>query len=326
MLFRSVIAEVDAVLVVHGDGSVTKGPVQEQFNDTRFTPPIIELGIKLGWQPLATDLVKAQELWKKSPKKFEEVQVWDRAEAVIWTKDLEVKYQETLALEKTNITFYGNQITAVMGPNGSGKTSLCWALQGLGTVSSGEVILAEGVTAKLENDLRLELVALVPQRSTDLLFLNSLAEELEESDRFAKVNQGTTVNLFQKLSGRIDTSIHPRDLSAGQQLALVLAIQMAKQPKVLILDEPTRGLDYQAKKSLALQLHQLREATRTIILATHDIEFVAMVADRVVVLDEGKVVSDSTVIEALKPDQPYASQISQISQSEGLIRVGQVIL
>ena len=213
-----------------------------------------------------------------------------------------------------------------MGPNGSGKTSLCWALQGLGTVSSGEVILAEGVTAKLENDLRLELVALVPQRATDLLFLNSLAEELEESDRFAKVNQGTTANLFQKMSGRIDTSIHPRDLSAGQQLALVLAIQMAKQPKVLILDEPTRGLDYQAKKSLALQLHQLREATRTIILATHDIEFVAMVADRVVVLDEGKVVSDSTVVEALKPDQPYASQISQISQTEGLIRVGQVIL
>lgn len=321
-----VIAEVDNVLVVHGDGSVTKGPVQDQFNDTRFTPPIIELGIKLGWKPLATDMLKAQELWQQNPKRFEAVQIWEQSEPVIWTKDLEVKYQEATALEKTSITFYGNQITAVMGPNGSGKTSLCWALQGLGTTSSGEVVIAEGATAKLENGLRLELVALVPQRATDLLFLNSLAEELEESDRFAKVNQGTTANLFQKMSGRIDTSIHPRDLSAGQQLALVLAIQMAKQPKVLILDEPTRGLDYQAKKALALQLHQLRKVTRTIILATHDVEFVALLADRVLVLDQGRVVSDSTVVEALKPNQPYSSQVAQISKTESLIRVEQVLI
>ena len=83
---------------------------------------------------------------------------------------------------------------------------------------------------------------------------HSLADELKESDTFAQVEPGTTANLFAQLAGRIDTSIHPRDLSAGQQLALVLAIQLAKQAKVLILDEPTRGLDYAAKRALAKQL------------------------------------------------------------------------
>ena len=320
-----VIGEVDSVLVVHGDGSVTKGPVQEQFNDTRFTPPIIELGINLGWQPLATDMLQASKLWQQNPKPFKEVLVWEKSDPVIWTEDLAVKYQETTALDQVSLTFYGNQITAVMGPNGSGKTSLCWALQGLGTISAGKVLIEEGPTSLLENDHRLELVALVPQRATDLLFLNSLAEELEESDRFARVSQGTTASLFQRMSGRIDTAIHPRDLSAGQQLALVLAIQMAKQPKVLILDEPTRGLDYQAKKALALHLRALRDLSRSIILATHDIEFVAMLADRVIALEAGSVVSDLSVTAALGPDQPFASQIAQISQTAGLIQVDQVI-
>ena len=320
-----VIAEVDSVLVVHGDGSVTKGPVEAQFNDARFTPPIIELGIKLGWNPFATNIAQAKEFWKQSPKPHKDIQVWEKSEPIIWTKDLEIAYEETIALEKTNLTFFGNQITAVMGPNGSGKTSLCWALQGLGTTSAGEVLLEEGTTSTLENEARLELVALVPQRANDLLFLNSLAEELEESDRYAKVGQGTTARLFQNMSGRIDTSVHPRDLSAGQQLALVLAIQMAKQPKVLILDEPTRGLDYHAKKALAQQLKALRDLSRSIILATHDIEFVALVADRVIALESGKVISDSSVIDALGPEKPYASQISQICQTEGLIRVDQVM-
>ena len=229
------------------------------------------------------------------------------------------------ALSEVSLHVNKGERLGLIGPNGSGKTSLCWALQGLGPKTAGEVLLEEGATSALENEARLELVALVPQRANDLLFLNSLAEELEESDRYAKVSQGTTAKLFQTMSGRIDTAVHPRDMSAGQQLALVLAIQMAKQPKVLILDEPTRGLDYHAKKALAQQLKALRDVSRSIILATHDIEFVALVADRVIALESGKVISDSSVIDALGPEKPYASQISQICQTEGLIRVDQVM-
>ncbi|NBX94099.1 MAG: ATP-binding cassette domain-containing protein [Actinobacteria bacterium] len=89
---------------------------------------------------------------------------------------------------------------------------------------------------------------MVPQRAADLLFLQSLADELHESDEFAEVPAGTTASIFQQLAGRIDTSIHSRDLSAGQQLALVLALQLVKDAPVLILDEPTRGLDYAASE------------------------------------------------------------------------------
>jgi energy-coupling factor transport system ATP-binding protein len=166
---------------------------------------------------------------------------------------------------------------------------------------------------------------MVPQRAADLLFLNSLADELHESDTFAKVPAGTTANLFQKLTGRIDTSIHPRDLSAGQQLSLVLALQLVKDAPVLILDEPTRGLDYAAKRALANQLDLLRDEKRSVLLATHDIEFVAMVADRVLVLKEGLIIQDSSPLEVLGHGSELASQVAEVTNEPGLITIGQIL-
>lgn len=319
-----VISEVDSVLVVHGDGSVTKGKAESQFNDPRFAPPIIELGIKLGWQPLSIKVDDANNRWKSEPHDYKARSINQPTESVLQVKNLSVVYGQLEALTKTDIDFFGNQITAIMGENGSGKTSLCWAIQGLGERTTGQVLLHDLDTAELAKQTRLDQVAMVPQRAADLLFLHTLADELAESDSFAEVEPGTTAKLFMKLAGRIDTELHPRDLSAGQQLALVLAIQLVKEPELLILDEPTRGLDYAAKRALAKQLDTLRTAQRTIILASHDVEFVAMVADRVVGLESGKVVMDTDPITALGPNQSLASQMASISQMPGLITVEQV--
>jgi len=212
----------------------------------------------------------------------------------------------------------------LMGDNGSGKSSLCWALQGSGTRTSGEVSVLGQDPRDLSPQARLSLLAMVPQRAADLLFLQSLADELHESDEFAEVPAGTTASIFQQLAGRIDTSIHPRDLSAGQQLALVLALQLVKDAPVLILDEPTRGLDYAAKRALAKQLKNLRATNRSILLATHDIEFVAMVADRVLTLVDGTLVSDESPIVALGAGSSRASQVAEITATPGLITIEQV--
>jgi len=319
-----VISAVDELLVVNGDGSVSLGPVEDQFKDARFAPPIIELGLKLGWQPLEVTAENANKRWQEKPKTFTPINPNPAAEKLLTLDQLSVKFADLLALDETNLEFFGNQITAVMGDNGSGKTTLCWAIQGLGQKTTGRVSMQEGETADLAKASRLDLIAMVPQRAADLLFLNSLAEEFSESDSFSQQPQGATANLFQKLAGRIDSSMHPRDLSAGQQLALVLSIQLAKSAKVLLLDEPTRGLDYAAKRALAKQLKQLIEPNRSIILASHDVEFVALVADRVILLKNGKVVSDQIVGKALNYSSPLASQLAQISQTEGLIRLDQV--
>jgi energy-coupling factor transport system ATP-binding protein len=105
----------------------------------------------------------------------------------------------------------------------------------------------------------------------------------------------------------------------------VLSLQLVKDADVLILDEPTRGLDYAAKRALAKQLNLLRSPSRTVLLATHDIEFVAMVADRVLVLKDGSIVQDSSPIDVLGSGKELASQIAEITREPGLITIEQVI-
>ena len=321
-----VIAEVDSVLVVHGDGSVTKGPTATQFNDPRFVPPIIELGLKLGWKPLPITTTDAAKKWNETRPGFQAKVISQPAQEVLSVRDLEVSFGSVQALQETSFSLAGNQIAALMGENGSGKTSLCWAIQGSGTRTKGTVATYKGDTRDLNTVERLEVLTMVPQRAADLLFLATLSAELEESDKYAVVTPGSTAKLFQSLAGRIDTSIHPRDLSAGQQLSLVLAIQLVKQAKIVILDEPTRGLDYSAKHALAKQLNSIRSQDRAVLIATHDIEFVAMIADRVLVLEKGKLVSDSSPLEVLGAGKPFASQLAEISQEVGLISIEQVKL
>jgi energy-coupling factor transport system ATP-binding protein len=321
-----VIAAVDSVLVVHGDGSVTKGPTATQFNDSRFAPPIIELGVRLGWKPLPISTSTAHQMWLQTKPKFRAMTPFAPSADVLQVQHLEVSFGSLLALQDTSFSLQGNQITALMGENGSGKTTLCWAIQGSGARTKGKVITAKGDTADLSANERLEVITMVPQRAADLLFLSTLSAELEESDRFADVESGSTAKLFKSLAGRIDTSIHPRDLSAGQQLSLVLAIQLVKQANILILDEPTRGLDYSAKHALAKQLNSIRSADRSVLIATHDIEFVAMVSDRVLVLEDGKLITDSIPTQVLGAGAKFASQLAEISNEPGLISLEQVEL
>lgn len=156
------------------------------------------------------------------------------------------------------------EIIALMGANGSGKTTLLWQLQ------------------KEFN------AVLVPQRATDLLFLQSLKAEFAESDEMASKETGATSAIFESLVGRIDPAIHPRDLSAGQQLALGLAVQLVRDENLILLDEPTRGLDQKAKRALAMQLRLLQSEGKQVIIATHDKNFAEAISDRIVEISAHK--------------------------------------
>jgi energy-coupling factor transport system ATP-binding protein len=117
---------------------------------------------------------------------------------------------------------------------------------------------------------------------------------------------------------------HPRDLSEGQRLALVLAIVLVSAPQVLLLDEPTRGLDYPGKDALGRILRDLASAGTTVLLATHDVEFVASVAQRAVVLAEGEVVSAGPAAAVLGETPAFAPQVQKVLGT-GWLTVGQVV-
>ena len=186
---------------------------------------------------------------------------------ILGARNLTKRYDGREVLQPMNLALAAGEVVAVVGDNGSGKSSLLWELL--------EAAWRDSVA-----------VAMVPQTAADLLFLNTVSAELAEAD---KLGGGPRASKYlERLIGRIDTNLHPRDLSAGQQLGLVLAIQPAKGADLVILDEPTRGLDIRAKGNLALQIKELADTGHAVIFATHDHTFAHSIATRTLELEKGR--------------------------------------
>jgi len=206
-----------------------------------------------------------------------------------------------------------------MGRNGSGKSSLIWALQGSGKRRSGTVAVGGDDPAELAPAQRRTHVGLVPQTAADLLYLETVAEECAAADAGADADAGTCRGLLDRLAPGIDETIHPRDLSEGQRLALALSIVLTARPPVVLLDEPTRGLDYAGKAELARIVADLASDGRAVLLATHDVEFAAHVADDVVVMAEGEVVSSGPPQRVLAESPSFAPQVTKVLGAPWLV-------
>jgi energy-coupling factor transport system ATP-binding protein len=118
--------------------------------------------------------------------------------------------------------------------------------------------------------------------------------------------------------------MHPRDLSEGQRLALALAIVLAPAPPLVLLDEPTRGLDYTAKSRLTAMLRGLAGDGHSVVLATHDVELVADTADRVVVLADGEIITDGPTREVVCHTPGLAPQVARILAPAEWLTVNEV--
>lgn len=163
---------------------------------------------------------------------------------------------ENLLLEKVEIQVHQSELIAIEGPNGSGKTTL------LKTIAS---------IAKARE------IAMVPELASDFFVTTSLEDELTRADRLAKVSAGFTKDTMASIIPVLPSNLstHPRDLSAGTQLALAIAMQLSYKPKVLLLDEPVKGFDPVARELISHTLKCVQETGCAILLATHDKDFIA---------------------------------------------------
>ncbi len=185
------------------------------------------------------------------------------------------------ALNNTNLTVNKGEIMCLLGANGSGKSTLLYAISGLIKPYSGKIeILGKNIKKYAGQSLYNECVALLPQDAQNLFVRNTLREELEE------VGAGFDIIPYD-LSYAADT--RPYDLSGGEIQLAALAKVMASKPKLLLLDEPTKGLDSYAKKTVTEVLMSLKSKGITVLAVTHDVEFAAMCSDRVALLFRGEV-------------------------------------
>ena len=150
--------------------------------------------------------------------------------------------------------------------------------------------------------------------------------ECQQADVDNEIEEGATFELLNELVPGISANTHPRDLSEGQRLALALSVVLSAKPKILILDEPTRGLDYQAKNHLVnTLLRYARVLGRTVILATHDVELVAELATRVIFLADGDCVADGKTLDVLLSSPAFAPQVAKVMSPQPWLTVKDVM-
>jgi energy-coupling factor transporter ATP-binding protein EcfA2 len=312
-----VVQYADTVLYLPGDGTVHMGHPAEIFAASAVAPPVVELGRLAGWDPLPLSIRDARRAAGPLRTRLERRSVPPvrsdptTPEPVLTASRVLVRYGDVIAVRGVDLTLHSGQVTALMGRNGAGKSSLLWALQGAGPRQAGMVDVGGTDPGAVRPAEARRLVALVPQTPADLLYLDTVGDELAQADHEADLPGDTARSLLDRLSAGIADGAHPRDLSEGQRLALVLAIQLRAAPRVLLLDEPTRGLDYQAKRDLRRIVDGLAAAGRAVVISTHDVEFVAAAADRVVVLADGDVVADGPTADVIVASPAFAPQVAK---------------
>ncbi len=328
-----VVQYADRIIVVPGDAQqVVIGTPQEVMRVAPIAPPVVELGRIAGWLPLplsvrdarrAAGPLRALLVGQVPPLRAVPSPAVD--DTLVQAKDLTVRYGSHSALRAVSLSVHRGEVVALMGRNGAGKSTLLNAMVGLRTGTSGSITTNGLDASALKGPELLRSVGLVPQVPGDLLEATTVADECKAADRDARADAGTARALLALLAPEILDSTHPRDLSEGQRLLLALAIVLAARPPLLLLDEPTRGLDYPTKIRLADVLRDLAAAGHGIILATHDVELAAEVATRVVVLAEGEIVADGTTADVVVSSPMFAPQVAKVLAPHPWLTVTDVI-
>ncbi|MET4644087.1 ABC transporter ATP-binding protein [Streptomyces sp. NPDC055775] len=245
-------------------------------------------------------------------------------EATTRVEGLGVRRGRVEALRRVTLSVAPGETVALMGRNGAGKSTLLAALVGLVGPTTGTVLVGGRAPHRTHPRDMVRRVGLVPQEPRDLLYADTVAAECAAADADAGAAAGSCRALVSELLPDVPDDTHPRDLSEGQRLALALAIVLTARPPLLLLDEPTRGLDYAAKARLIRVLRDLAAEGHAIVLATHDVELAAELAHRVVILADGEIVADGPTRQVVVSSPAFAPQTAKILAPQEWLTVTQV--
>jgi energy-coupling factor transport system ATP-binding protein len=243
---------------------------------------------------------------------------------LIDAKGLKVALGGREVLRGVDLSVAEGETLAIVGRNGSGKSTLLRTIVGLLTPHAGSVSTAGRVVADTPVELLARDVAYLPQNPESVLFRESVAEEISFTLRGRRLHAHPEQTLEE--FGLAELATRPsRDLSAGQRLRVALAAVVAGHPRVVLLDEPTRGMDYVGKEDLAARLGRWRKEGRAVVLVTHDVELVARAATRVAMMAEGEIIVDGGVREVLGSSALFSSQMNKIFDEPSLLTVEDVL-
>jgi len=255
---------------------------------------------------------------KQSPRPFATLRA--SAQPMVEVKGLYHVYPgDLVALRNISLKICEGEFVAIMGRNASGKTTLVKHFNGLLKPTEGDVIV-NGVNTKGSTIADLaKKVGYVFQNPNDHLFADSVEQEIAFTLKNLGFKSEGMESMIDQVLERFDLTQYrhryPRSLSGGEKQRVAFASILVAQPKIIILDEPTRGMEYRLKVELMRFLDEYRENGNAVILVTQDVETVAEYGDRVILLSEGRTVVDGSKREVLSRALLFSPQINRLAQS-----------
>lgn len=248
--------------------------------------------------------------------------------AILETRDLKYSYPDgTVALNGINFKAEKGEMIAILGPNGAGKSTTFLHFNGILKPSNGSVIL-KGEAIKYDNKSLLNVrktVGIVFQNPDDQLF----APTVEQDVAFGPMNLGLSKEDIEK---RVKDSLKavsmegferkpPHHLSGGQKKRIAIAGILAMNPEIIVLDEPTSGLDPMGASQIMKLLYELNKQGITIIISTHDVDLVPIYANKVYLLNEGKIIKGGTPREIFSDSETVRSANLRLPRVAHLIEL-----
>jgi energy-coupling factor transport system ATP-binding protein len=350
-----VVQYADRLLYLPGPAQAPLlGEPTEVLSQVQLTPPLVTLGKTLGWEPLpltikagrrfARRLIQARPPQEASgSEQLARRPAADSTPPAITVKGLDYSYHGHEALRDLSLTIGQGEFVAIMGRNGSGKTTLLKQMVGLLKPDRGQVLItprpprpaakeAPRASEPIALDTRsasvdeiVRFVGYVPQDPNTLLFADTLLEELAFTRKGHRLPPDNDVALLETLGLAAQARRYPRDLSGGERQRAALAAVLVAQPQIILLDEPTRGLDYQQKRSLTTFLTAEKARGHTIVMVTHDVELVGQCADRVVLMADGDVIVDGPTRKVMSDSLVFATQVNKLFRDERFLTVEDVL-
>lgn len=298
-----VAALAHRALRLDGGRIVGDGEPAEVVVDYDGAPPVTHLGRLLGWSPLPLTVrdaqvrARAEGAWLEATAAFPAPPT--PGGVLRSARGLEVRHGGRVAVRSDAVDLRAGEIIALLGRNGSGKTTLLRALGGLHTPDRGTL---EGPGS----------VSYVPQDPNVLLFSPTVRGELAETLRLRGLpDEGRIDHWMAALRIEALAERHPRSLSSGERQRVAVAAIAVGGADVLLLDEPTRGIDAPSRRALEAAMREHVAGGGAVVLATHDIELAARCATRVMVLGAGEVVADGPAREVLSGSL-FAPQVLRV--------------
>jgi energy-coupling factor transporter ATP-binding protein EcfA2 len=271
---------VDTLVVLESGTIIARGSPEEVLIDERIKKIVIP------------DFSGIRRSFPKNgvPEKNAEV-------PVVIVQHLSHAYGDVLALNDISLDIHTGEFVAIVGENGSGKTTLVKHFNRLLSPTSGDVVIRGKNTKTLTITDLARHVGLVFQNPDHMFFADTVKDEIEFGLKNLKIQDGDTIiDAALNDVGLMHTKhLYPRWLSRGERQRLAIACVIAMSPSIIVLDEPTTGLDGNEARLVMEILKTLQNKGHTIIVITHNKEIAQHCADRIITMEKGKIISDSTV-------------------------------